>query len=181
MTVTDMRHGKAVQTESRNGELLAALKHWHEESPAAAKLRQIDHAHETAAICAECGRELQADEPLWQQHVPYQSFVGHGHLLAMVCENCVRALVRRDARSGRCPGCKRPVHFDDNRIRHGFCSNVCSRQYWRERKRDERAIDREGQRALCEGCGQVFAGKRSDALYCSSACRQRAYRERLGT
>ena len=31
----------------------------------------------------------------------------------------------------------------------------------------------------CESCGAPFTGVRSDARYCSPACRQRAYRERL--
>lgn len=33
-------------------------------------------------------------------------------------------------------------------------------------------------RKRCEHCGQSFIGTRSDAVYCSSACRQSAYRER---
>ena len=30
---------------------------------------------------------------------------------------------------------------------------------------------------LCKVCGKAFAPKRSDAVYCSNACRQRAYRQ----
>ena len=30
---------------------------------------------------------------------------------------------------------------------------------------------------ICRGCGKAFSPKRSDALYCSNACRQRAYRQ----
>jgi hypothetical protein len=30
----------------------------------------------------------------------------------------------------------------------------------------------------CARCGRMFRGLRSDALYCSLACRQRAYRDR---
>jgi uncharacterized OB-fold protein len=29
----------------------------------------------------------------------------------------------------------------------------------------------------CKGCGKTFTPKRSDAVYCSNACRQRAYRQ----
>jgi hypothetical protein len=32
----------------------------------------------------------------------------------------------------------------------------------------------------CEQCGRRFTGVRSDAVYCSNACRQRAYRQRGG-
>jgi hypothetical protein len=31
---------------------------------------------------------------------------------------------------------------------------------------------------LCQTCGQPFVPKRADALTCSPACRQRAYRQR---
>jgi hypothetical protein len=37
-----------------------------------------------------------------------------------------------------------------------------------------------GQLALArpyKGCGKTFTPKRSDAVYCSNACRQRAYRQ----
>ncbi|MDE6998447.1 MAG: hypothetical protein K2P04_11315, partial [Oscillospiraceae bacterium] len=30
---------------------------------------------------------------------------------------------------------------------------------------------------ICKVCGNTFKRKRSDALYCSNACRQRAYRQ----
>lgn len=33
--------------------------------------------------------------------------------------------------------------------------------------------------STCRGCGRPFR-RRADALYCSGACRQRAYRQRLG-
>jgi hypothetical protein len=32
----------------------------------------------------------------------------------------------------------------------------------------------------CAGCGETFTPKRSDARYCSAACKQRAYRRRNG-
>jgi hypothetical protein len=31
----------------------------------------------------------------------------------------------------------------------------------------------------CQVCGRTFTPARSDAVYCSSACRQKAYRQRL--
>lgn len=37
---------------------------------------------------------------------------------------------------------------------------------------------RDGSKRNCEGCGDSFVAARSDARYCSSACRQRAYRQR---
>ena len=45
-----------------------------------------------------------------------------------------------------------------------------------------RRIDAASARATrrCENCGQTFAPARTDALFCSAACRQRAYRRRGG-
>jgi hypothetical protein len=48
--------------------------------------------------------------------------------------------------------------------------------YWRQlraRRREERML----RKVTCEGCGGTFQPSRSDALYCSPACRQAAYRE----
>ena len=33
------------------------------------------------------------------------------------------------------------------------------------------------QNRICKGCGKAFTPKRSDAVYCCNACRQRAYRQ----
>ena len=32
---------------------------------------------------------------------------------------------------------------------------------------------------VCKNCGNTFTPKRAGAVYCSSACRQKAYRERI--
>jgi len=44
---------------------------------------------------------------------------------------------------------------------------------------DAPVLDR-GHVHACAVCGRRFAGSRSDARYCSNACRQRAYRQRGG-
>jgi hypothetical protein len=45
-----------------------------------------------------------------------------------------------------------------------------------------RRIDQASAREMrtCESCGQTFEPARTDALFCSAACRQRAYRRRGG-
>ena len=32
---------------------------------------------------------------------------------------------------------------------------------------------------ICKGCGKTFTLKRSDAVYCCNACRQRAFRQNV--
>jgi hypothetical protein len=52
------------------------------------------------------------------------------------------------------------------------CATDAINERYRERRRRARA-DR-----TCGTCGQTFTPTRSDGRYCSSACRQRAYRGR---
>jgi hypothetical protein len=50
----------------------------------------------------------------------------------------------------------------------GDCKNAC------EKKR--KALLRSD--TICKSCGTAFKGTRTDAKYCSSKCRQQAYRQR---
>jgi hypothetical protein len=54
---------------------------------------------------------------------------------------------------------------------HGLCG-ACYQRAHRRAKREARAL------IPCAGCGNSFKPARTDARYCSAACRQRAYRER---
>ena len=69
----------------------------------------------------------------------------------------------------RCDGCGRSLgrtNFWPDRS----CSPACSRDVRNRRQRRDQVEHR------CE-CGRTFTG-RADAVYCSNACRQRAYRQR---
>ena len=52
------------------------------------------------------------------------------------------------------------------------CGNIGYRKQLRQRRLTEPLRTQ-----VCKMCGKVFTPKRSDALYCSNACRQRAYRQ----
>jgi len=54
---------------------------------------------------------------------------------------------------------------------YGLCGN---RGYQKDLK--QRRLEKRKNR-ICKGCGKTFTPKRSDAVYCSNACRQRAYRQ----
>jgi hypothetical protein len=94
---------------------------------------------------------------------------------------------------GRCEGCDRKVmfhpHGNQRRSRPWladpgwspegwhhttFCSTRCRSLVNRMEAADRRAEDP----SLCEVCDEVIEGRRSDALHCSDACKQKAYRER---
>jgi hypothetical protein len=62
------------------------------------------------------------------------------------------------------------------RLRKYYCSVAC---YWRFRRHweaVERRLDQPEKNCIC--CGKVFKLKRSDAVTCSSRCRQKMYRHR---
>lgn len=60
---------------------------------------------------------------------------------------------------------------EDSRRRVPTCSTACRAKHYNQ------AAVRPPKRQECAGCGDPFEG-RADARYCSSACRQRAYRLR---
>jgi hypothetical protein len=82
------------------------------------------------------------------------------------CEECIRPRIAwGDKRRGPCEACGRPV------VGGRFCSRSCEGHVYRaSRSRDVMAT--------CRGCGATFSQPRSDAVYCSNRCRQRAWRRR---
>jgi len=112
------------------------------------------------------------------------------------CEDCHPSAWQ----PGRCPGCRRAVMFrygaerrrwvkDPDRpwrlaeVPYGeplaaYCSTRCRDLVRRELAAQRRTAERNP--VLCAGCHEVMDGPRSDARYCSPACRQRAYRARRG-
>ena len=56
-----------------------------------------------------------------------------------------------------------------------YCNErCCSLGFWKH-KREKRLEKRKD--TVCKTCGNTFTPKRSDAVYCSNACRQKAYRQ----
>ena len=73
-----------------------------------------------------------------------------------------------------CKGCGREFYTNIETKKYclyGLCGN---RGYQKElsQKRREALQDR-----VCKVCGKVFTPTRSDCIYCSNACRQKAYRQ----
>jgi hypothetical protein len=58
------------------------------------------------------------------------------------------------------------------RPRRHICSTICAREHRRQLRRIQH------EQRKCAGCGDPFTPKRADSIYCSGACRTRAYRER---
>ena len=74
-----------------------------------------------------------------------------------------------------CHGCRRVFYTMVSSKK--YCNyNTCGMKAHRLRQRARRWQNRRD--TICLECGKLFTPQRSDAKYCSSACRQKAYRSR---
>lgn len=89
-----------------------------------------------------------------------------------------------------CYGCGLPMatphgHYSferKDRPSHGTMSHkVCSDRCMQRWRRQRQAAQRGAQLVICAGCGEGFEPSRSDARFCSNACRQSTYRRRKVT
>lgn len=117
-----------------------------------------------------------------------------GRLYISACEDCARKIVMARysppewAACWHQPvkhcdsGCGRLVYCDIRRKRrwHTLCgSRDCHNVFYARRKRQQRKIAYRKKIKCAAGCDTEFKPKRADALYCSPACRQWAYRNRI--
>jgi hypothetical protein len=138
----------------------------------------IRNARKTCSHCAKCGCTLTPEAAVWITSLPIKPLFGQRvwYLAAPVCEQCAGPRARsRPARP--CEHCQRLVHHQ-NRFRgwRTFCCETCESAVHVREARARRAKAR-GTRQ-CETCGETFEPTRTDARFCSSPCRQRAYRRR---
>jgi len=133
--------------------------------------------------CQHCRKEIGYGEPiyrlqLWDGHpwVPliHATVIRHFCADCSTCEPWIQGCKWHSSRP--CHSCGRPVFHGARRgvPRHVSCSPECRRAVYAARAREQR---RKGERP-CQTCGKPFQPKRTDALTCSDACRQRAYRQR---
>ena len=136
-------------------------------------------AQHDGGVCGACGRILAPGEPVWRPRISLGRSLlsgawGHWQIVP-VCAECT-PIQGEPARP--CQGCGRPVH-DEWRLpprEHVSCCDACEPKAKAASARAKRAKKREG--TVCVSCGKSFTPSRNDAEYCSSVCRQRAYRRR---
>jgi len=76
-----------------------------------------------------------------------------------------------------CPVCE-SVFFGQGRVE--TCTDRCAKEQRKKTHRHSKQPRKvEHQPQACQECGEQFTPKRSAAKFCSPACRQSAYRERL--
>jgi endogenous inhibitor of DNA gyrase (YacG/DUF329 family) len=140
----------------------------------------IRNAQGNGSHCAQCERPIDVSEPVWRKslHTGYGFFGGRCSTIAPCCEQCTPPEYQNEYLGPTpCEGCSRPVYaeVDRRRRRRVFCSDKCKGQVQAREAREMRRLDP----IPCETCGEVFEPSRSDARFCSDACRQIAYRPRV--
>ena len=82
----------------------------------------------------------------------------------------------------RCSGCNEYINTIRNpRYRRWrCCSNRCYQRDYRKRRRGLRSVvEWKCRQPKCKACHKPFQPSRTDAVYCSSGCRQWTYRRRI--
>jgi hypothetical protein len=127
-----------------------------------------------------CRRVLADSEPI---HRVSLSWFHHHTVIRLVCRLCAVRIVgaNREWREPiACEGCGRPVIHDRNRQppQHVICGEECRCAVRAARVRSRREPMRDLSERRCAKCGSPFTAMRDNARYCSSPCRQKAYRQR---
>jgi hypothetical protein len=139
----------------------------------------VYNAKANGDTCAKCGRKLAPDEPVWRSRLDLgRSAFGGRHIrVAPVCAGC-KSIWELFNDPEPCQGCGRPVHYRYEFIsrRLTFCCERCRQRAQQGAMRDARRAARAGR--TCDQCGKVFEPTRTDARFCSVACKQKAYRDR---
>jgi hypothetical protein len=131
--------------------------------------------------CQHCHKALAGAEPvyraqLWDGH----PWCGNQYpTIRHLCAECGTSQTMHYWKwhpAQPCHDCHRPVfHGAARKVpSHVSCSPECNRAVYAKLAHDRR---RRAER-VCRTCGALFLPKRADALTCSPACRQRAYRQR---
>lgn len=108
--------------------------------------------------CSCCGDELDEDEPA----IRVRPVKGPAQVFCWNC--CTPAL---DLTETECDGCARPLTLGPSLL--PYCSRRC-----RKWAKDDRALARRHAvkaRRRCAACEQSLGAARTDAIYCSAACR----------
>jgi hypothetical protein len=148
------------------------------DDPERARRIGICNAQADGSHCAQCRQAIGAGDPIWRKplHMGPGFFGGSRYWIAPCCRRCTPH--QEDYLGPRpCGGCGRPVYTkDDRRVRlRILCSDKCKQQVQAREARELRRLDP----IPCELCGEVFEPARSDARFCSGACKQIAYRRRV--
>jgi hypothetical protein len=140
-----------------------------------ARPRQQAWRYDGHMQCPSCQRELRDSEPIHRVALSW-----FDRMVLLVCRDCAARMTRGDRKwlaPKACEGCGRSVIYDTNHLptRVVICGEAC-----RCALRAAAAPDREDPaERRCRICDRLFLTTRPNSLYCSPACRQKAYRQRV--
>jgi hypothetical protein len=126
--------------------------------------------------CEYCHRELAKTETVFRYVWP--SKFGYPKRSSF-CEACVtgKFFWGKFKDPNPCQGCGRPVrNCLEWKINTVVCSEVCRVKVHNSRRRPYRV---QHTQKLCESCACFFAPRRTHSRFCSAACKQKAYRQKL--
>ena len=132
------------------------------------------HGIRNGMQCQLCRRDLADGAPIYRFRAGRR-----GGATAIRCSDCAAGMTFWNwGPPSPCEGCGRPVSYRrDYRFRHHV---TCGQPVCLLAVRAAAArARREPAELHCRMCGRLVPSKRPDTLYCSSPCRQRAYRRRL--
>ena len=143
--------------------------------------------------CPRCHVEIPPGAPVWRfrrrsaADTSRPRLIVSGVTSAGVCKSCAPDrpvwnppyVMRERAWEVRpCEGCGREVSIEFC-LGAGFKYWACSPSCWTRAVRlRKKAATQHTREKVCTVCGENFTAERSDAVTCSSPCRQKAYRRR---
>jgi hypothetical protein len=131
----------------------------------------------SASKCRKCGGEIGPKAAVYYARKRTTGWFGYGFRAEAVCKDC-RGGDSYDE-GAPCYVCSRRVYLEKG-ARHDalrvFCSPHCKIKFYGARDKDRRMKARWNLR--CAVCKRKFTPDRADAKFCSSACKQKAYRQR---
>jgi hypothetical protein len=134
----------------------------------------ISGAIKRADWCARCGVDLPHDQPVWFSKMRRYKALS----TVPMCQQCAtetplshRRAYPPEWEDQPCENCGRTV-MERRWLRHYVCSEQCR---WQAANQHRRASHTD---RTCDQCGTTYTPTRSDAHYCTPACRQAAHRAR---
>jgi protein-arginine kinase activator protein McsA len=136
--------------------------------------------------CIRCRTPLELGVPAIMViekvvHIDGGDWAIHQHERVAVCASCATPAEAAAAEHKRvCKGCGQHlltpfVRYDwqtdaSDPLQNQVCGARCEQRYRRRRRQEHREM------VSCAACGVLFRPKRTDAKFCSNACRQSTHR-----
>ena len=135
-------------------------------------------------VCYYCRQRFAPD----QMRFRIMQAVPGGWGAALLCVECFKSETDTSCLGCgprhviQCAGCGEHINTIRNRHRQwNYCSNRCYQRLYRKRRRGRGSVvdwNEKSRLSKCEVCKRQLKPSRKDARYCSSSCRQWAYRRR---